>query len=208
MAAAFAGPLSRYYAPAAGDAARLRAGVEAWRQDLRAGVADKVREQLAWDEGADESFAADLGDSGWIALRLFALYAERPDLELPDTAPALLELDPEWRSAQDGKFATSRYGHLLACSAWLPGDFPVTLRVPMPDAESRELGALAVLQDQLRWLNARTFQAGEDEVAAWRELPAPAGGDLLAAARRGYAALLAAVVHATAARVPVVVREP
>lgn len=207
MALAFAGPLSRRYAADAREAERLCAGVELWRGDLRASVAPKVATQLVWDERAEVAATTDLGASGWPALRLFAFYAERTDLELPDTVPALLELDAEWRTASDAKFTGSRFGQLLACSVWLPGDFPVTLRVPMPDGGSAEIGSLAVLADQLKWLNERTFAADAEQIASWRALPAEPGGELLAAARRGYAGLWAAVAAARVARVPVVVSE-
>jgi hypothetical protein len=191
MATAFAGPLSRWYARRGGDVVRLRAGVERWRADLRTAVAPKVGEQLVWDESAEVAAVADIGESGWLALRLFALYAEHPDLELPDTVPALLELDREWRAASTARFARSKYGHLLACSVWLPGDFPVTLRAPLPDGETAEIGSVRVLRDQLKWLNERTFAADVAAVAAWQELAAPAGGLLLDAARRGFAGLWA-----------------
>lgn len=207
MASVFAGPLSRFYAQGGGDAARLRVGVEAWCADLRASVAQKVATQLVWDEGSASALSWDLGEAGWLALRLFAFYAERSDLEMPDTVPALLELDPDWRAASDGKFAKSLYGQLLACRMWLPGEFPVTMRAPLPDGESAEIGSLVVLMDQLRWLNQRTFQADQDQFAGWLVLPAVAGGELINAARRGLAGLWAAVEAATRARVPVVVRE-
>ncbi len=206
MAIAFVGPLSRYFASSEDEALRLRAGVLAWCDDLRASVADKVREQLHWDEAAPLACATDFGDSGFMALRLLAFYADRSELEWPDTVPPLLELDPEWRAAAEAKFDKSRYGHLLACQVWLPGDFPVTLRVPMPDGSTAEIGALQVLANQLRWLNQRTFQADADEVAAWAELPAVAGGELVTAARRGYAVLSAAVEVALRQQLPLLVR--
>jgi hypothetical protein len=207
MATAFAGPLSRFFAKTTAAAARLRPGVETWREDLRSSVAEKVAAQLDWDEAAPAAFSADLGDSGWMALRLFAYYAERSDLELPDTVPPLLELDPEWRAAADQKFARSRYGQLLACRVWLPGDFPITWRAPLPDGDSAEMGSIDVLAAQLAWLNQRTFQADADEAVGWGSTPAPPGAPLLSAAQRGYAGLLAAVQFATGNRLPVLVRE-
>jgi hypothetical protein len=206
MATAFAGPLCRWYARD-GDPSRLRPGVEAWREDLRGAVADKVRAQLEWDEAGEFALATDLGDSGWLALRLFALYSERSELDWPDTVPPLLELDPHWRAAADGKFPKTLYGQLLACRGWLPGDFPVTLRVPLPDGESAELGSIGGLVDQLRWLNQRTFQADAEDLRAWCQIAAPAGGELLQAARRGYAALWTAAEAAQASRLPLMVRE-
>jgi hypothetical protein len=206
MAIVFAGPLSRWFAKAGGDVARVRAGVEAWREDLRASLAAKVGAQLQWDEGATDTFTADLGDAGLIAVRLLAFLADRSELEWPDAVPPLLELVPEWRAAADAKFARSRYGQLLACELWLPGDFPVTFRVPLPDGATAEVGSLQVLADQLRWLNQRTFQADADELADWLALPAPAGGEFVAAARRGLGGLLATVSRAVQWRLPLVVR--
>lgn len=209
MARAFAGPLCRYFAQhgAAGGAERLVAGVEAWRRDLCAAVAPKVAAQLVWDEGSKVAAASDLGDAGWMALRLLALYGEHSELDWPDTTPPLLELDPLWRRVADAKFPKTLYGQLLACRVWLPGDFPVTLRAPLPDGELAEIGSLVAFADQLRWLNQRTFQADPEDVVAWRELPAPAGADLLTAARRGYAALQEVLEVALQERLPLVVRE-
>lgn len=209
MASAFAGPLSRFYARGGGgdDAAVLAAGVEAWRDDLRASLAAKVAAELVWDERADVAAVFELGDSGLLALRLFAFYAERSDLEMPDTVPALLELDRDYRAASDGRFERSLYGHLLACRVWLPGEFPVTFRAPLPDGDSAEIGSVAVLADQLRFLNRRTFAVDEDRIADWLALAAAPGAPLLDAARRGFAGLWAAARLAADARVPLVVRE-
>lgn len=207
MAFVFVGPLSRCYARRTGEATRLRAGVETWRADLCAGVADKVAAQLVWDEGADLEFRADLGEAGWMGVRLLACYAERADLELPDTVPALLELDTAWREGVAAKFGKSHFGQLLACTAWLPGEFPVTIGAPLPDGETAEIGSIQVLADQLRRLNQRTFQADLDALATWRELPAPAGGDLLDAARRGLAALSAAAATAERFGLPMLLRD-
>jgi hypothetical protein len=205
MAIAYVGPLSRYFAAERG-AVGAHPGVLAWRDDLRAAIAPKVAAQLLWDEAAPGLAATDLGDSGLLAVRLLAFLADRSDLEWPDTVPALLELDPEWRAAAADKFAKSRYGHLLACELWLPGDFPVTFRVPMPDGEMLEVGSLQVLADQLKWLNQRTFQADAEEVAQWLALPAPPGGAFVAAAQRGFAGMATAVDAALREHQPLRVR--
>lgn len=208
MARAFAGPLCRYFAGERGEAIAHVAGVEAWRGDLNAALGKNLAAPLHWREDPrDRGSWCDLGDSGWLALRLFALLAERSDLDLPDTVPALLELDPEWRAAQQQKFATSRYGQLLACRCWLPADFPFTARVPLPDGEFAELGSLPILREQLRWLNQRTFQADAGQLTAWLGQPAPTGGALLPAAQRGFAGLWRAVEQALPADAPVVVDE-
>lgn len=206
MVIAFAGPLSRFFGKDEEDAVRLRPGVEAWRADLVSSVAEKVGAQLEWDEASDTVFECDLGESGWTALRLFAFYAERSDLEWPDTVPALPEFDTRWREAADDKFSRSLYGQLLAAEMWLPGEFPVTIRAPRPDGDAAEIGSLKVLADQLLWLNQRTFQADQQEITTWLDMPATAGGVFLMAARHGYAALSAAVAVAQEATVPLVLR--
>jgi hypothetical protein len=184
----------------------LRAGVEAWRDDLRSSVADKVGAQLHWEESSQVMSIADFGDSGWVALRMFAFYAERADLEWPDTVPKVPEFDREWRAAAEDKFPKSLYGQLLACEMWLPGEFPVTVRAPRPDGDAAEIGSVKVLADQLLWLNQRTFQADSDVIMSWRELPAPNEGEFLMAARRGYAALLAALEVAQKNTLPLVIK--
>lgn len=206
MTVAFVGPLCRFYAKKGADPRALRSGVETWRGDLRAAVADKVAAQLHWDETADCAAEFDLGEGGWLGLRLLALYAERAELELPDTLPPLLELDAAWREAADGKFARSHFAQVLACSCWLPGEFPVTLRAPLPDGDVAEIGAVEVLHDQLHRLNQRTFAADLHTMAEWRDLPAPAGGSLLDAAQRGLAALAAAAAIAQRFGLPLLLR--
>lgn len=207
MARAQAGPLSRFYASAQTSPERLRPGVEAWRDDLRAAVAPKVAAGLQWDEGAELVAAASMDAAGWTALRLFAFHAERPDLELPDTVPPLLEFDAEYRAVAEAKFPKTLYGQILACRMWLPGDFPVTLRVPLPDGETAEIGSVDLLVAQLRWLNQRSFDADAGSLAAWLAVPAPHGAPLLAAAQRGFAALWAVAVAGQQAGLPVVVDE-
>jgi hypothetical protein len=207
VATAFVGPMSRFFARAPEEAAKLRYGVEAWRADLRSSVAEKVSAQLVWNEGSTVAQSFDLGESGWMGLRLFAFYAERSDLEMPDTVPGLLELDSEWRAAHDAKFGKTLYGQLLACRGWLPGDFPLTIKAPLPNGETAELGSMKAMADQLRFLNQRTFQADACEFANWLEVPAPAGAGIIDAARRGYAALEAAAALALHEGLPLLVRE-
>ncbi len=203
MARAYVGPLCRIFAGERGEPSTFVAGVEEWRRDLQEALGKRLSTPLGWREDpADAGTWTELGDSGLIAVRLLAFYADRSDLELPDTTPALLELDREYRAAQDQKFERSRYGHLLAAQLWLPADFPFTARIALPDGEAVEMGSLHVLRDQLRWLNQRTFAADEAQVASWARNAAPAGGPLIAAAQRGYAGLWAAAEAATASGLP------
>lgn len=208
MARAFVGPLCRYFAGERGEPVTFVQGVEQWRADLQEALGARLKPRLAWQEEPEEPVRhTDLGPAGWMALRLFAFYADRSDLDLPDAVPALLELDREYRAALDAKFERSKYGHLLSARLWLPQDFPITARVALPDGDAIDLGSLPVLQDQLRWLNQRTFQADEAQITGWVDLDAEPGGPLLAAAQRGFAGLWAAVADAKDRRLPLLVEE-
>lgn len=208
MARAFAGPLCRFFAGDRGEPLTFQQGVLDWRRDLQRALGANLAAPLDWSEDPTApGHWSDLGAAGLVALRLFAFYAERSDLDLPDTVPALLELDRDYRAAADGKFARSLYGQLLACRCWLPVEFGFTARVPLPDGEFAEVGSLPVLRDQLRWLNQRTFAADQAQLVAWRALPADPGGALLPAAQRGLAGLWAAVAAAERTRWPAIVLE-
>jgi hypothetical protein len=203
---AFAGPLCRFYARGGGDVALLRSGVLQWRADLQEALGPRLRGALDWNE--DPSGAVrehDLGGSGLVALRLLAIYAERSDLELPEQVPAIPELDRAFRAAADQKFAKSHFGQLLAADLWLPLDFAFTARAPLPDGTEGGIGSLPLLLDQLRRLNARTFQADAAALGEWLALRAEPGNDLLDAARRGLAGMTAAATAAEPMRLPLVI---
>jgi hypothetical protein len=200
---AFAGPLCRFYARGGADVALLRSGVLQWRADLQEALGPRLRGVLDWNEdprGAVREY--DLGGQGLVALRLLAVYAERSDLELPERVPAILELDRAFREVADQKFARSHFGQLLAADLWLPLDFPFTARAPLPDGTEGGIGSLPLLLDQLRRLNARTFQTDAAVLGEWLTVPAEPGDDLLHAARKGLAGLLAAAGAAETAGVP------
>lgn len=208
MASAVAGPLSRFFAARdGGDPARYMAGVQQWQRDLLAALASKPTRPQPWREDATAALTVELGEAAVPSLRLFALYAERADLELPATAPLPLELDRSWRQAAEAAFAGSLYAQLLAPTLWLPGSFPFTCRAPLPDGAAAEIGSLPLLDEQLRRLNQRTFQADAAAMAAWAGLPATAGCDLLDAARAGHAGLAAAAAFAVQHALPLLLRE-
>jgi hypothetical protein len=131
---------------------------------LQEALGAKLRGPLDWTEDpghAGREF--DLGESGWLALRLFAVYAERSDLELPETVPAIAELDRAWRAAADAKFANSHFGHLLAAELWLPLEFPFTFRAPLPDGAEAGIGSLLLLQDQISHFRRTGHRAESNE---------------------------------------------
>jgi hypothetical protein len=151
------GPLCRFFAAESGDASTLVEGVLTWRRDIGEALAGRIDPSLGWPEHpALEPEVFVLPERGWEALQLFAVYAERSDLELPSDVTLPLALDSAWRSASESKFARSHYGQLLAADLWLPGSFDFTAKVPRPDGEECTLGSLIALRDQMIFLAQRS----------------------------------------------------
>ncbi len=202
----FVGPLCRFFAGADGDPASLADGVAAWREDLRAALQGRPVRGFEWDELADVAPATfDPGARGLDAVRLLAVHAQRPELDLPDELPERLELDRAFADAEREDFGRSHYGQLLAARIWLPGDFDFTFRCPRPDGEESAFGSLTALRDQVGFLIARTFQPDDATLAAWRELR---GASFLDAVRRGTAELVIAVDVAVKRRLPLLEIQP
>lgn len=152
------GPLCRYFADGTVHADALVAGVLGWRRDVGDALAGRIDSSLAWTEDPQiDPLEFQLPDRAWDALQLFAVYAERSDLELPSELAPELALDSAWRTASESKFARSHYGHLLAADLWLPGSFDFTAKVPRPDGQDCSLGSLLALRDQLVFLAQRTI---------------------------------------------------
>ena len=161
MRRVFVGPLCRYFAADEAEAASRESGVRIWMRDISDSLAGRLPRALDWSEDAHHAPQCfDLGDGGLAALRLTAVYAERPELELPEIVPTPLSLDEAFRVAEAANFARSNYGHVLAAQAWLPLEFDFTFRVPRPDGEEAVFGSLHALRDQLQFLAQRTLGVG------------------------------------------------
>jgi hypothetical protein len=198
------GPLSRYFAADEAEAVARHGGLLLWLADVAASLEGRLRGELRWDEDPRrEVLEFALGRGELDAVRLLAVHADRPELEVPDRLPDPLGLDPQWAAAEAANFDKSRYGHIVAPGFWLPADFDFTFRGPRPDGADATFGSLYALRDQLRYLNARTFQAGDEQIAAWRHLD---GGRFVDLARRGLAGFDAAVRAAIEREMPIAVR--
>ncbi len=159
------GPLCRLFGRDAAEAAARLDGVRAWMGDMAEALGPRLKHAFAWHEDpGDEPARVDLGDGGLAALRLTAVYADRTDLDLPSELPDPLILDRVFRAAEEGRFARSNYGHLLAAQAWVPPDFDFTCAVPRPDGEDWTIGSLPALRDQLVFLAQRTVGVGPESL--------------------------------------------
>lgn len=199
----FVGPLCRYFAADAAEAAQRKDGVVAWLADVAASLEGRLKGELPWEEDpSDEPEVFDLGPRGLDAVRLLAVYADRSELDLPDAMPDPLALDPHWAAAEREDFGRSRYGHLVAASFWLPADFDFTFRGPRPDGADATFGSLFALRDQVGFVNARTFAASDATLEEWRRIE---GDRFVDAARRGVAGLTSAIRRAVDRHVPLAV---
>ena len=174
MRSVFVGPLCRHFAADEAEAVMRAEGVRIWMRDVSDSLAGRLTRAFDWPEDphrAPQRF--DLGEGGLAALHLTAVYAERPELELPGIVPTPLGLDEAFRTAAATDFARSNYGHVLAAQAWLPLEFDFTFRVPRPDGEDATFGSLHALRDQLQFLAQRTLGVGPASlpVGAFAEHP-------------------------------------
>ena len=196
MAELRVGPLWRFYAADRAEGV-VRDGVLAWRERALAALDGFPRAALAGAAEREEPLEVFDADAvGLVALRLWAFYGQRTELDWPETVPPVAELDRAWREAADGGFAGSHYAHLLVPELWLPGDFAFTARMPMPDGEDREVGSVGLAKAQLARLNRSTFDAEGDELREWIREPAPVGATFVEAVRRGIGAMAAALARA------------
>lgn len=167
MSCLLPGPLSVSLAPDAHGGRDDVAAVEAWREQVNASLAARFGAPLRWDErSAQRHPRVELSATALCGVRLLAVYADRPDLDLPDTLAADASRDPVYAAALAASFASSRYGQLLAARIWLPGDFAFTFVCPAPHGDDVAFGSLDVLDDQLRRLNERTLVAPREALAA------------------------------------------
>ena len=202
--ALFVGPLCRYFADADADASARVAGAEAWQRDLCRALAGRPGRPATWREDPSlDPQLFELGAHGLGGVRLLAVYAERPELELPDAVPDELAGERAWREAAASDFAASHHGQLLAASAWLPGGFDYTFRCPRPDGEDCCFGSLLALRDQLEFLVTRTFATDCADLEAWCRLD---DGRFVSAARRGVATFITAARCAVDAGMPLLLR--
>lgn len=165
------------------DPEEVRAAVVAWRSGISAALAKHAVQGLDWDESPGAPYFTDRPDwHGYGALLLWAAREEHPDLRpAAESARARRKAtrdwtdDPAYRASVAEGFR-SRYDHLLRdVGVWLPVDVPFTFQAEWITGDGMAFGSSVRLAGQLDDLNARTWRAGPDDLAAWsREGAGPA----------------------------------
>jgi hypothetical protein len=181
---------------APGDAIRdpeeIRPIVTEWRQGIAAALKESVVDPFDWDESGNEPYSTDqLGRDVFTSLRLWAAYAEHPDLPRPTALVADLATDPAFLRSNNPE-GTSAYHQLIReIELWLPWDFSFTFRAETPAGGSKVgLGSVPALRKQLAELNSKTWRASsEATLASWRRDVPSLDAPLEVFARFGFGVL-------------------
>jgi hypothetical protein len=162
--------------------------IVAWRARLSKELGSKIPAPLDWDETETEYGVATPHHDGMRAVRLWAAYADHPDLQLPlrdmelkDDRAYLRSMKPE---------ADTRYLQIIGnTDYWLPSSFDFTFKVEGPDGEPADVGSTPTLLKQLQDLNEATWKATQKTIEEWEEIGLPSDGSLEEKARYGFSQL-------------------
>jgi hypothetical protein len=171
------------------DPEEIRTAVLQWRTLLAAALA---RNGVAadWDERAAAPYFTD--KPGWdcyASLKLWAAYAEHPDLRRPTALTQDLASDPAYARSTERAYRSSFSQLIGDVEVWLPADFPFTFRGPDPTGRDVDWGSSVALRRQLETLNARTWRATPATITEWRREAAASQASLEEGARFAFAVM-------------------
>ncbi len=155
-------------------AEQVRTEVTAWQFSLRhalrthhASLSDLA---LEWEESAQSfSHVSHMPLAAYAALLLRAAYDEQ-HLAPPVHMVSDWTHDPALRASTDPSFH-SRYAQLLyGTQLWLPAHFDLVFSAPDAGSQTVLIGSLESLAQQLRALNAHTWQMEENRAALSQHL--------------------------------------
>ena len=180
-----------------GPAAAARA-VRRWRDRLRV---ELRMPDMDWNEYPEAEYATD--KPAWDcygALILWAAYDELPNAKRRETASEW-DQDPAYLTSRMNPH--SRYRHLIAdTELWLPVEFRAPVRTAAIVGDSIVVGSSVRLLAELRELNSRTWNAGDQQSSQWRYDGAKFGGPLETSARFAFSIFYELAKRSVAARLP------
>ena len=187
------------------DPALRAQAIRGWFDQLDESLLSRPKKPVWWGDAEDGSDRMEWSLGRALdAIRLLAVYTERPELEVPDELPASLALDPAYSEAERSGFQKAHFGHLLVADCWLPGDFDYTFRCPGPDGEDRTFGSLQALCDQCVFLRRRSFGFDREALEAMADQPIEGELPFLKLALIGLARFSVASDQARTRNVPLV----
>ncbi len=191
-----------YLADAEVEETQLRQRVLQWREDMNASLGIHIKAPLDWDEAQAEVVGWPMSAVGLRAIRMLSAYAQHSDLDWPAELPDQLDGDLAWQKASAEDFSRSQFPQVQIPKFWLPGDFDLTMRQPLPDGKEIVMGSLAGLLRQCRSLNQNTLQLEQASLLERGGTEPQDSGDFLAQAGYALAVFLLAANKASFLHVP------
>lgn len=173
------------------DPEEIRPLVLEWRQGIATALKESIVDPFDWDESSDVPFSTDqLGRTAFDSLRLWAAYAEHPDLPRPTQPVEGLAADPAFQRCNNPE-GTSVYHQVVRdIEIWLPWNFEFMFRAETPAGGKVGLGSVPALRKQLADLNSKTWKASsEGKLASWRKEVPPRGAPLEVQAQFAFGVL-------------------
>jgi hypothetical protein len=135
----------------------IRQAVQGWCAMLKAALAPYDAPPIEWDESdAQPYFTSRPGLDGFIAMRLWAAYAEQPDLVRPFDVPKSWINDSAYQRSTAPGFNT-RYDAILLPHLWIPIDLPFTFKASALVSDHRTpVGSVFGLNRQIDVLREAT----------------------------------------------------
>jgi hypothetical protein len=177
--------------------------VAAWRDRLNDLLASKVTQPLDWNEAERLYAVATPHHEGMRALRLWAVYAELPNLRPPRHPVDLME-DAAYLRAASTEGNTRFLQIIQNVDFWLPVDFDLVFRAEGPNGKSAEIGSALALLKQLDNLNASTWKAGQDTIEEWEVVGHLSGGSLEQQAKYAFSQVFLAAQFSRDNRLPMI----
>jgi len=154
----------------------VRAAVEKWRS----GIAQALKQPLAWSESDDTPYFTDKPNwSAFGAVHLLAAYLEHPSEKMPETLPGGWQQDKvllACKAAATAKNTGTRYAQLYFPEFWFPASFPFVFKTNYVTQNEMSFGSAPALLAILRQINDHAFGASREEVRQWRKGESAGGG--------------------------------
>jgi hypothetical protein len=137
---------------------------------------------------------------GFNALKLWAAYAENPDL-MPPLRSGELEEDPAYQRSTAN--AESRFPLIIRnLEFWLPSPFEFTFKAEAPTGSLVEFGSSTHLLKHLQDLNDVTWKADQATIATWGMVATRPEAPFERAAKYGFSTMFTLAQYACEKRMP------
>ena len=165
----------------------LRNYIIEWRKQISHALKKHLNGPLVWSETPDTAYYTDRPDRyGYDALRLWAAYAENPDIPKPTELSANVEDDPALLASKETE--ETEFAQILSnVVIWLPFNLDIVFDAEFLNYdEPISVGSSGALFEQLKRLNAKTWNASMGEITSWRELKRDDSAPLESSAKYGF----------------------